>query len=245
MRRALTALLATTALATLGAGQAAARTYPTHTNITSTTFWVGEIFDPNASDGSQMLSTYDEQWYAHYGGCDGVNNGTGVKKCQTERRTATNGYYPLHMTPRENPYYLDLPFDDLNDRTGFRTRATVIPWANDSGYAGHARDSNFSYMKNRWVRLERNGHVCYGQIEDAGPGQYHDTTYVFGTTDARPVNRRYGAAGMDVSPALTGCLGFSELDGITKGVSWRFVDRVDVPDGPWAILETTSGVNNG
>src|ERR1700744_5879735 len=33
--------------------------YPWHTNIVSTTFWVGEIFDPNASDGSQVISTYD------------------------------------------------------------------------------------------------------------------------------------------------------------------------------------------
>jgi hypothetical protein len=29
-----------------------AGTYPWHTRIVSTTFWVGEIFDPNAADGS-------------------------------------------------------------------------------------------------------------------------------------------------------------------------------------------------
>jgi len=26
--------------------------YPWHTGIVSTTFWVGEVFDPNAADGS-------------------------------------------------------------------------------------------------------------------------------------------------------------------------------------------------
>lgn len=221
------------------------RSYPAHTSIVSTTFWVGEIFDPNASDGSQMISTYDSSWYAHFGGCDGVNNGTGVNQCQTERRTAANGFFPLHLVPKQNPFYLDLPFDDLNDSTAFRQRATVIPWANDPGYAGHARDTNFSYMKNRWVQISRQGRTCYGQIEDAGPGKYHDATYVFGSNDARPANSRYGGAGMDVSPALNGCLAFTELDGDSDRVTWRFVDAVDVPPEPWkTTLTTTQGVDN-
>ena len=65
--------------------------YPWHTNIVSTTFWVGEIFDPNASDGSQVVSTYDTNWYANYGGCDGVISGG---SCNTEARTAANDYFP-------------------------------------------------------------------------------------------------------------------------------------------------------
>ena len=64
-----------------------ARAYPLHTNVVATTFWAGEIFDPKASDGSQVISTYDSQWLAHYGGCDGiVVNGD----CQTEVRSAAN-----------------------------------------------------------------------------------------------------------------------------------------------------------
>jgi len=35
--------------------------YPWHTDIVATTFWVGEVFDPNAADGSQVISTYDSQ----------------------------------------------------------------------------------------------------------------------------------------------------------------------------------------
>jgi len=220
------------------------RSYPVHTSIVATTFWVGEIFDPNAADGSQMTSTYDSRWYAHYGGCDGVNHGTAVKRCQTERRNAANGFFPVHMVPKQNPFYLDLPYDDLNDSIAFRERAAVIPWAHDPGYAGHARDPNFSYMKNRWVQLRRHGRTCYGQIEDAGPGDYHDAKYVFGSHNARPANRRYGWAGLDVSPALNGCLAFSELNGESDRVSWRFVDAVDVPPGPWKRLVTTRGVDN-
>lgn len=217
------------------------RSYPLHTSIVATTFWVGEIFDPNAADGSQVYSTYDASWEAHYGGCDGVIR---PGKCQTEARTASNGYFPNHMVPLQNPFYLDLPFDDVNDPVGFRTRCQVVPWAQDPGYAGHCTDTSFSYLKNRWVELTGpTGATCYGQIEDAGPGEYHDANYVFSHDDARPANHRYGGAGADVSPALNGCLGFAELDGDTDRVNWRFVDVVDVPPGPWTRIITTSGVH--
>ena len=63
-------------------------------------------------------------------------------------------------------------------------------------------------------------------------------------TNARPQNQRYGGAGMDVSPALNGCLGFADLDGDQDVVSWRFVEAGAVPAGPWKRLVTTSGLNN-
>jgi hypothetical protein len=213
--------------------------YPWHTNIVSTTFWVGEIFDPNASDGSQVVSTYDGNWYANYGGCDGV---IGNNTCGTEARTAANGYFPLHMTPKQNPFYLDLPFDDINDTGAYASRGQVIPWANTAPYAANIHNPNFSLMKNRWVELTKSGQTCYGQIEDAGPGDYDDATYVFGTGDARPENGRYGGAGLDVSPALNGCLKFADLDGDDDHLNWRFIDADQVPAGPWTRLVTTSGI---
>ncbi len=210
---------------------------PLHTGIISTTFWVGEIFDPNASDGSQMLSTYDGSWYAHFGGCDGVSK---AGKCATEKRTAATGYFPTSMTPLENPFYLDLPYDDVNDSTGYKNRCAVIPWANDPGYAGHCTDQGFSYMKNRWVKLiGPHGNACFGQIEDAGPARYHDSAYVFGS--ARPSSTKFNNAGMDVSPALNGCLGFSELDGQSDKVSWQFVSSP--APGPWTKVVTTRQVS--
>lgn len=214
-------------------------TYPWHTAIVSTTFWVGEIFDPNAEDGSQMISTYDSDWFGSFGGCDGVMIGIA---CETEARTAGNGYFPTSMRPLQNPFYLDLPFDDINDPQGFATRDSVVPWAAQEPYASHRGDQNFSYLKNRWVQLTRNGATCYGQIEDAGPGEYHDAAYVFGSNDARPANSRYGGAGLDVSPALTGCLGYPELNGDSAVVDWKFVDDAEVPPGPWLTIVTTSQV---
>lgn len=216
-------------------------TYPWHTGIVATTFWVGEVFDPTADDGSQVISAYDDNWYANYGGCDGVIIG-GV--CGTEARSASNDYFPSSMRPKQNPFYLDLPFDDVNDPTAFHERGNVIPWAGQPQYANRLDDASVSLMKNRWVELRRDGHTCYGQIADAGPGEYSDARYVFGTDDPRPRNARYGGAGLDVSPALNGCLHFSELNGDTDRVNWRFVEFTDVPDGPWLRLYSNDDTVN-
>jgi len=213
--------------------------YPWHTDIVATTFWVGEVFDPSADDGSQEVSAYDSDWMSSYGGCDGVLL---AGRCETEPRSAENDYFPTRMTPLENPFYLDLPFDDVNDQNAFAMRAEVIPWADMAEYRDVATDHRVSLMKNRWVRLMANGAVCYGQVQDAGPGVYDDAAYVFGDDDRRPANRRFNGAGLDVSPALNGCLHFAELDGQGDRVDWQFVEFADVPDGPWRILVTTSGV---
>jgi len=240
------------------------RAYPWHTDIVATTFWVGEVFDEDAEDGSQVCSAYDDEWAYRWsgvdrgrvpddadgcagailGGCDGVVDDGG---CETETRSAANGYFPSAIVPKENPFYLDVPYDDVNDPIGFSMRCRVIPWAGDPGYAGHCRDRSFSYMKNRWVEIVvPNGATCYGQVEDAGPSyddRYHDAEYVFGSRDARPAQERFNNAGMDVSPALNGCLGFEDLNGEDDRVAWRFVDDIDVPPGPWTRVITTSGVN--
>ena len=96
----------------------------------------------------------------------------------------------------------------------------------------------------RWAKLTGpNGHTCYGQWEDAGPAQeenYNDSGYVFGANDKRPTNPEFGGAGLDVSPALNGCLGYKELDGDGDKISWQFVDDIDVPAGPWKTIVTTS-----
>lgn len=204
MKRVLTVLLGVCAVACTPTSAAKTEPGPWHHDIVATNFWVGEILDPNADDGSQEISAYDPNWMANYGGCDGIVT-HGV--CGFEYRSADNGFYPKHMTPKQNPFYLDLPLEDQG------------------------------LMQHRWVQLEKNGHTCYGQVEDAGPAVYDDRDYVLGT--ARPKNTRFNGAGMDVSPALHGCLGFTAgPDGASDRVSWRFVDRADVPDGPWTKIVT-------
>lgn len=233
----MTVLVGSTACATPAAESA--RTYPWHTDIVATTFWVGEIHDPHAADGSQVLSAYDANWMENYGGCDGiVRDG----ECRTEPRTAANDYMPTEMTPLQNPFYLDLPFDDINDPIAFKQRGRVIPWAEDAPYSHHIDDPDFSLMKNRWVRVRKDGKICYGQIEDAGPALYHDANYVFGKYDERPASTEYNGSGLDVSPALNGCLGFEDLNGANDKVDWQFVDESEVPSGPWRQIITTNQV---
>lgn len=230
------------------------RAYPWHTNIVATTFWVGELFQANAPDGSQVCSTYDSEWALHYsgvksgaagpgtdcegspiGGCDGVLAKDSLV-CTTETRTPDNGWFPKHMTPLENPFYVDLPFDDLNNAAARKQRDQVVPWANDPGVKG-----SVSYLKNRWVEIiGASGRSCFAQNEDAGPGQYNDARYVFGTDDARPLSKQYNGAGMDASPAVNGCAGFKDLDGDQDRIKWRWVDPANVPDGPWKRIVTIS-----
>jgi hypothetical protein len=222
-----------------GSAQPETRQYPWHRDIVATTFWVGEIMDPSAPDGSQRYSTYDANWVVNYGGCDGIiEHGL----CRTERREPSSDFFPTRITPRQNPFYLDLPFDDIHNPTAFAMRAKVVPWANDPGYNGRADDPTFSFMKNRWVQLRKGDITCYGQIQDAGPAIYDDAAYVFGTGDARPANTRFNGAGLDASPALNGCLGFSQLDGANDRLDWRFVEQGDVPAGPWTRIITADPV---
>ena len=250
------------------------RNYPDHTNINATTFWVGEYFQAGA-DGSQACSAYVEDWIwnhfrlAHAVNCQIPNGMTGRAagcdaklanengRCDSENsigslRTPANGYFPTGLQQvYENPFYLDLPYNDYGDSgggftTGYTTRCQDIPWANDPGYAGKCTNRSFSYMKNRWVKIWANGKTCYGQIEDAGPadvehgnGNYADRNYVFGSNDARPFNTSYNDAGMDISPALNACLGGTFNNDLN--VNWEFVDDVGVPAGPWKTVITTGG----
>lgn len=172
----------------------------------------------------------------HYGGCDGVVT-RGV--CLTERRYADEDFFPRHLTPKENPFYLSLPYDDVNDARAAHQRERHLPWAHDPQYEDILADRSRSLMKNRWVEIRHEDRTCFAQVQDAGPGKYFDPHYVFGDEDARPLNQRYGGSGTDVSPALNGCLGFTELNGTSDRVDWRFVERRDVPDGPWTRIETT------
>ena len=96
-------------------------------------------------------------------------------------------------------------------------------------------------MKNRWVKIMKGDKTCYGQVEDAGPYYYKDFNYVFGTNDARPYSTRANNAGMDVSPALRDCLGFTGLNNADNKVNWQFVDTP--PEGPWTIIITTRQVS--
>ena len=213
-----------------------ALSYPLHTNITATVFWIGEPVG-NGSTENNAISAYDDRWLAHYGGADPY---------------APARRYPWFppFRPHENPFYLDVPYDDFTDNgSPRRERLQVVPWtsaAKTALAAAAATGNPYSLMKNRWVEIihSRAGtqRVCFGQIEDAGPYVYDDAAYVFGTGDPRPRSRLATNAGLDVSPALRDCLGFRGLNNDENRVDWRFIDSSRVPAGPWRRVVTTRQV---
>jgi hypothetical protein len=205
--------------------------HPIHTRVTATVFWIGEPRG-NGSSEDNAISAWDDEWLMHYGGVDDP----------WSRRTPENDYFPQSFVPKENPFYVDLPYNDFHDSGEPRAdRFTVVPWARRSveGARRAAENRPFSLLKNRWLRLIRSGRVCYAQWEDSGPYVYDDARYVFGTRDERPSNRRAGGAGLDVSPAVRDCLGFRGRNNAENRVSWQFVDAAEVPDGPWRRVVTT------
>ena len=195
--------------------------YPLHKAINTTVFWVGEPADKSNGYIQNSDSAWDELWKEHYGGFDDPNN--------------RKGYFPL-FTPRENPFYFALPFNDFNDKGGKKKDLLkYVPWAS----AGD--DPSNSLLKNRWIKIQRGGKTVYAQWEDSGPFVYDDWRYVFGSGSERPVNQANRNAGLDVSPAVRDYLGLTGID----LVDWQFVDENQVPDGPWKQVITRSPVHWG
>jgi hypothetical protein len=196
--------------------------YPLHKNVTATVFWVGEPVG-NGSSEDNALSAWDDDWQKNFGGFDDPVN--------------RNGYFPKDFTPKENPFYLDVPYNDFTDDGERKANAyEVVPWASEKKWA-----ENESMMKNRWVKLMRGSKVCYGQIEDSGPYEYDDYNYVFG--DSQPKSFLANQAGLDVSPALRDCLQFEGLNNDLNRVDWQFVEFDEVPKGPWTLVITESQIN--
>jgi hypothetical protein len=190
--------------------------YPWKTNIVTTIFWIGE-----RPSGHNLVpnhtSAWDKRWAKSYGGFDDPNPGS--------RRN----YVPVKFTPRQNPFYCALPYND-KAHTGHRLEASrVVPWFQEA-YEGPA----VSTCKDRWIAIRKGNRIAYAQWEDAGPFRTDHWQYVFGNERPKP-NLNKGA-GLDVSPAVRDYLGLRETD-VTD---WRFVDFSEVPRGPWS----TFGENN-
>lgn len=187
--------------------------YLLHKNITVTIFWVGEegTADNNFIPNNQ--SAWDDNWGGHYGGYDDPYN--------------RKGFYPSNFTPKENPFYFALPFNDFDgngikksnsDQLGLRTVCEPI-------------------CKNAWIRIVKGNRTVYAQWEDVGPFEENDFNYVFG--GGRPKNKINNNAGLDVSPAVRDYLGLEDIDSI----DWQFINPKDVPNGSWKETVTDSQIS--
>lgn len=207
------------AVALLGAGLAGAfvwKDYGVKENIISTIFWVGEAEHPDNGYIANDVSAWNNRWQKKFGGVDDPND--------------RNGFFPAKFRPKENPFYVALPYNDF-DGGERKLSAQMIPWAKEKKWGPRE-----SMCKGRWVRISKYGKTAYAQWEDVGPFLDDDFDYVFG--NARPRNKRIAQAGIDVSPAVATYL---DLEGIDT-VDWKFVHASKVPRGPWSEIKTTSKI---
>ncbi len=180
-----------------------------HKNVITTVFWVGEIASDDNGYISNEASAWDEQWKQNYGGED---NPSGANS----------------FTPKQNSFYVALPYNDI-DQNGNR-KATAEHCPN----ATNVKLQNYSWCKNSWLAINSLGRTVYAQWEDVGPYQEDDVAYVF--ESSLPKNKSGSAAGLDISPAVRDYLGVGDV----SRASWRFVSPKDVPAGPWKRVITTS-----
>ena len=218
-----------------GAPVTSRREHPWHRAVPATVFWVGAIrpreYLDEGHEGQSVASAWDSAWAEHFGGCDGIGPVGAECEADTTDREAP-AYFPTETVPRENPYYVGLPFNDLSSRG--RVDRDRIPWARDPGYAEHLRNRGVSFLKNRWVAVTGPAGTCYAQVEDTGPGPV-DPDYVFGGVRPRA---RYG---INLSPALWRCAGLDLESATDAVVDWRFAEAPR--PGPWTQLVTTRQVS--
>jgi hypothetical protein len=190
--------------------------YPWKKGIVTTVFWIGERPSEN-NPVPNRTSSWDKDWTRNYGGLDDPNPAN------------RSNYIPVKFTPRQNPFYCALPYND-KAATGHRPEAPrVVPWFKEA-YQGPA----VSTCKDRWIAIRKGNRTVYAQWEDAGPFRTDHWQYVFGNERPKP-NLNKGA-GLDVSPAVRDYLGMNDTD-VTD---WKFVEFSEVPRGPWSTI----GENN-
>ena len=179
--------------------------------ISTTVFWLGE--QPSAGNPmSNEKSAWDGNWIFTYGGTD------------TPISEERSKFAPASFVPRQNPFYVALPYNDVDDHHTKPEASQVIPWYKSS----FVRDGQ-SVCKGRWVEIRHGKKVCYAQWEDVGPFQTDHWQYVFGDEHPRPNGN--GDTGLDVSPAVRDYLGLADVD----FCDWKFVDFNQVLSGPWTI----------
>lgn len=186
------------------------RRYPWKNNIVTTVFWIGETPTQN-NPVPNTKSSWDQHWVRSFGGYDDPDP------------KGRRGYIPARFIPRQNPFYIALPYNDVTRGKTKPEAPRVIPWFREAFVK-----QGQSVCKSRWLVIRHRGREAYAQWEDCGPFRTDHWQYVFG--NARPLPNLNQAAGLDVSPAVRDYLGMRGKD----VADWRFVEFSEVPRGPWA-----------
>jgi hypothetical protein len=176
----------------------------------TTIFWIGEEANAENAFIPNDASYWDPNWLKNFGGVDSP--------------AKRNGYMPAAFTPRQNPFYLALPYGEIEESGDLKESAKRIP--------GHGT-GKAPLTRNRWVEIRYRGKSCFAQWQDVGPYETDDFDWVFG--DATTPKNTFGLkAGLDISPAAAQYLGMRDSD----QTEWRFVEDKDLPAGPWKAIVT-------
>jgi hypothetical protein len=190
--------------------------YPWRQNITATVFWIGEQPTENNPTPNHK-SSWDQEWAINFGGYDNPDPAARVAN------HATGEFRPKGFTPRLNPFYVALPYNDVAGWSRHKPEAAkVIPW-----FARMRPEPGKTVLKGRWIQIYNGKRSCYAQWEDCGPWVTDDWEYVF--QGKRPKNSANKGAAIDISPAIRDYL---DLQSGQK-CHWRFVEEAQVPYGPW------------
>jgi hypothetical protein len=182
--------------------------YPWKNGIVTTVFYVGST-NGKATHNS---SAWDPDWLKSYGGIDNPDP------------AGRRDYIPTDFTPRLNPFYVALPYNDVAQGATKPESALVIPWFKEA-----YTEPGKSVCRDRWVAVRNAaGKVCYAQWSDCGPFRTDHFEYVFGNERPKP-NANQGS-GLEVSPAVRDYLGLANTD-VTD---WKFVDFREAQRGPWS-----------
>jgi hypothetical protein len=187
-----------------------------HERILTTVFWVGEPANELTGSACNRASAWDMRWMDNFGG--------------TDHPTNRDGFRPAGFQPKQNPFYVALPFNDRVRR--LRERPIAIRFLNFWKPMIRALPVCRSLCKNRWIEIRFRGKSCFAQWQDVGPVYTDDDLYVFGFEEPRSHAR--GMAGLDVSPAVRD---FLKFPGSGK-TDWKFSEADEVPDGPWLEIVT-------
>lgn len=198
----------------------------------ATYFWVNE---PPSEDNKHIGSAdtaYVKNWYIEYGGPEDP----------TEKREASNDYKPKAFDPKENHFFVAIPYIDLENGTK-KEEAEAFPWFKKL-------KKEDSIIKNVWVEIEYGNKTCYAQVVDVGPIGVDRFRFVLTGKD----EVEWEIPGINLSLAVRDFLDYES----GKKLKWRFCvskeelekkdfDRVaegkGIPDGPWKIKITDSGMN--
>ena len=111
--------------------------YPWKRGIVTTVFWVGER--PTANNPvPNYKSSWDVRWAQNYGGLDSPD--------PSQRRN----YIPARFIPRQNPFYVALPYNDVTRGTTKPEARKAIPWFKQA-----FERPGKSVLKGRWVAIKR------------------------------------------------------------------------------------------